>query len=106
MKPQGQKTRSKIEMMKKQIINIAPHQFAKSVALVLGLLLSPGIPIGVIILLTGGKDRVNGLFFILAPIAYAMAWYLWCVVLAALYNVISKRFGGIEITIQDVEQTP
>jgi len=90
--------------MKKQVIHVSPQPFSKVVALFVALLMSPGIPIGVLILIFGGKSRFNGLFFIFVPLGYVGIYYLLSFLSALLYNFVASRFGGIEVTVIDVDE--
>ena len=88
--------------MRKIISSITPHNAAKLIGILYGIFAILMVPIGIIMLAVGGKNRVAGFFFILAPFFYAFAGYLFTYAACWIYNVLAKRFGGVEITMVDI----
>ena len=90
--------------MKKQITRISPHQTSKIVAILYFACMLILVPIGIIMLLVGGKEKYMGLFFIIAPVLYGVVGYLMFGIAYLLYNFIAKRFGGVEFTVTEVNE--
>ena len=87
---------------------VAPKPLAKLLAI---LYLIFGVLIGLIFLLTalvpalGGqpelsmRDGIYGIIFI--PIAYALLGLIGGYVTAMLYNVLARKFGGIQVELEN-----
>ena len=99
-------------MIKKQISNISGHQTSKVFALLYVLLAAPLLFIGIISFLFGTPaESPNGqpaphipwLFFIFAPLFYGAFGYVFTRIGCFAYNIIAKRFGGIEFTVMEKE---
>jgi hypothetical protein len=89
--------------MKKQILRISPHQSSKVMALIYFIFMLLLVPIGVIMLLVGGKDRSIGFIFVFAPLIYGVTAYVMFGLFAWVYNFVAKRLGGIEFTTTETQ---
>lgn len=87
--------------MKKQITRISPHQTAKVAAVFYMLFCLIFVPIGILMLIFGGKERLAGLLFFAAPVLYGVMGYLFVGLACLVYNLIARFVGGIEFTVQE-----
>lgn len=84
--------------MKQQIARFSPHQNGK----VLAILMAVGalvflLPLMLFAFATAPAEaRPPMLFFLAMPVLYLVMGYVMVVIGCALYNVLSKRIGGIE----------
>ncbi|MES2307340.1 MAG: hypothetical protein V4507_00620 [Verrucomicrobiota bacterium] len=90
--------------MKKQITRISPHQTSKIVAILYSAVTVIFIPIGIAVYLAGGKQKSLGLFLILAPLIYGVISYLMFGFVCLVYNLVAKRFGGVEFEVKEVSE--
>lgn len=90
--------------MKKQIIRVSILQSSKiSTALyfLIGFIYTlVGIPL---LIFGGGPARIIGIIYILMPIIMAVIGFVFFVIFAALYNLLAKWLGGIEVEIKNIE---
>ncbi|MBI3776872.1 MAG: hypothetical protein HY273_15240 [Gammaproteobacteria bacterium] len=100
--------------MKKQISNVSGHQTSKVFAISYMVLTIPLLIIGIIMLFVGGTGpgpeghvgpKFPALFFLFAPLLYGFFGYLFTRLACFTYNVIAKRFGGIEFTLSDTNES-
>ncbi|MBV9468060.1 MAG: hypothetical protein JO316_17195 [Abitibacteriaceae bacterium] len=89
--------------MKQQITHISVQQAGKLCGLIYFFLTCLIVPVGVVSLLAGGKDRIMGLIFLFAPLMYGTAGYLMGLFMAFIYNLVARHFGGLEYTVHIVE---
>lgn len=94
--------------MKKQIKSISVLQSSKIVAAlyaVLGLFYALiGIPLLAVALMTGNKQlAAMGVMFVLMPVFTALAGFVFFAIFAALYNLLARWLGGIEVEITSAE---
>ena len=88
--------------MKKTLTRLAPHQAGKVAAIIY-------LPIAVLMaLVMGVSSGMSGssygmTFGIAALVAYPLLAYLATAIGCLLYNVVASRFGGIEMTLTDVD---
>ena len=92
--------------MKIQIKNVSSHQTSKVFSLILALMTLPFAIIGVLsFVFTPDSPDDSSSFpffiFIFAPIIYGLLGYFSNRLLCFSYNLISKRFGGIEFVIEE-----
>ena len=92
--------------MKIQIKNVSSHQTSKVFSLILALMTLPFAIIGVLsfVFTPNSPDDPSSFpffIFIFAPIIYGLFGYFSNRLLCFLYNLISKRFGGIEFVIEE-----
>ena len=90
--------------MKKRITHVSPLQLGKTlggVYFVLFLIVMPIFAIGMV--LSHSVGILDGLFLAIgAPIIYAIFGMIIWVILGALYNLLARWTGGIEVTVEDV----
>ena len=60
------------------------------------------IPVGLISGLVGGTivGNFNGIFFVFAPIAYAVFGWIFVAIGCLVYNLCAGWIGGIEVTLE------
>ena len=101
-------------MIKKQISNISGHQTSKVFALLYVLFTIPFAFIGVLgFMFASPMEMSNGeiapqfpwLFFAFAPVFYGVAGYIFTRLGCVAYNFIAQRFGGIEFTVTEHENS-
>jgi len=101
-------------MVKKQISNISGHQTSKVFALLYLIFTIPFTFIGIIgFIASGPMEMSNGqmapqfpwLFFAFAPIFYAVGGYIFTRIGCAAYNFIARKIGGIEFTVNEIENS-
>ena len=92
--------------MKKQITRISIQQTSRILALMyLFLTAFVFVPIGVYCWLSCGRGwKDSALFFVLPP-AYSLLAYGFFALAAWIYNCLAARFGGIEFTVEDSDET-
>ena len=89
--------------MKKQILHISPLQTAKVLAalwfvITLPLVLLMAIPMMAI---PGPKPPFFSGLMLAMPFFYAIFGFIFTLFGAWVYNVLAKRIGGVEFTVQD-----
>ena len=90
--------------MKKQLVHIGPHQAGK----IFGLMyFTVGIPAAVFLAWSGpfGHDKSGVAFLVAMPFVYGAIGYIFSILGAALYNIIARFVGGLEITVTAEEAT-
>jgi hypothetical protein len=87
--------------MKKVLESVSPHSAGKLAAVMYGIMSLLLVPVGVFMLLHGGKDRAAGLVMIVAPIIYAPMGYVVTAFTCWLYNIMARHIGGLEVTFRD-----
>jgi amino acid transporter len=86
--------------MKKQIAHFSLHQTAKILCLVPFVITAVfAIPMGIFTFFSGDKESAFQLF--LMPFLIAAFSYVGYVLWGWLYNLLAKRFGGIEFELTD-----
>jgi hypothetical protein len=89
--------------MKKQVIRISILQSSKiSTALyvLMGFIYTLiGIPM---LMLGGEKLRIIGIIYTLMPIVMGIIGFIFFVIFAALYNLLAKWLGGMEVEVKDI----
>ncbi len=59
--------------------------------------------IGIAILVFGGeKLKVIAIIYILMPIVMGILGFIFFVIFAAIYNLLAKWLGGIEVEVKDI----
>ena len=90
--------------MTKQLLTVSPHQAAKVVALLwLAFTLPFVLLMGLVFSFSDAPQKPPIGFLALMPLFYALFGYLFTLLGAWLYNLIAKRFGGIEFTTVEVK---
>ncbi len=92
--------------MKKQLLRVSPLQTAKVLAalwfvITLPLILLMAIPM---MAMPGPTPPFFGGFMLAMPFFYALFGFLFTLFGAWVYNLLAKRIGGIEFTLQDVPE--
>jgi hypothetical protein len=89
--------------MKKQITQISIHQTAKVFAILYFVIIAIiTVPTGIYYAFYL-SDMMNAAAMFLAPFFGLILNYILSAIICALYNLIAKAFGGIEITFTDVQ---
>lgn len=94
--------------MKHQIKSISVLQSSKIVSAlyaILGIFYAlVGVPMFIIGIATGNKQLIAmGIMFILMPVFTALAGFVFFAIFAALYNLLARWLGGIEVESVSVE---
>jgi len=89
--------------MKKQLSRISILQSSKittALYVLMGFIYSA---IGIAILVFGGeKLKVIAIIYILMPIVMGILGFIFFVIFAAIYNLLAKWLGGIEVEVKDI----
>jgi hypothetical protein len=92
--------------MTKQLMHVAPRQAAKVMALLWIAITIPFVLLMAVgILASGAPNKPNPAVFLLFPLLYGVFGYLFTLLGASVYNVVARRFGGIEFTTSDGPDT-
>jgi hypothetical protein len=90
--------------MKKQLIRISILQSSKvmtALYVLMGFIYTlVGIPM---IIFGGEKLRVMGIIYLLGPIFAGVLGFIFFVIFAAIYNLLAKWLGGVEIEIKNID---
>jgi hypothetical protein len=88
--------------MKHRIARISVHQTSKTLAFVYGVLALVILPFGMLMSSVAPVDEsVPVLFWLLFPPLYAGIAYIAFVILAAIYNFVAGRVGGVEVQLDE-----
>ena len=96
--------------MKKQITRLSPHQNAKVSAILFAITTLPFMLLGLLMLKfmpvpptpEAGAPHFPALFFIMAPVLYAVMGYLMTLITCFIYNLIVKLTGGFEFEVREI----
>ena len=89
--------------MKKQLTRISILQSAKITTALYVLMGFIYTLIGIPMLIFGGdKLKVIAIIYILMPIVMAIFGFIFFVIFAAIYNLLAKWLGGIEVEVTDI----
>ncbi len=90
--------------MKKQLIRVSILQSSKIVTtlyVLMGFIYTlAGIPM---IIFGGDSLRIIGIIYLLAPIFAGILGFVFFVIFAALYNLLARALGGIEVEIKNID---
>ena len=90
--------------MTKQLVRISILQSSKimtALYVVMGFFYTLiGIPM---IIFGGNKLRIIGIIYLLGPIFAGILGFVFFVIFAALYNLLARSLGGLEIEIKNIE---
>jgi hypothetical protein len=90
--------------MTKQIIRISILQSSKIMTAMYVLLGFIYTFIGVPMIIFGSpKLRILGTIYSLMPIVMGVLGFIFFVIFTAIYNVLAKRLGGVEVEIKDID---
>jgi hypothetical protein len=94
-----------IEIMRKQVINIFILQSSKILTILYALMGFIYTLIGIPMAIFGhGPVRVMGIVYLFGPVFMAIFGFIFFVIFAAIYNILAKSVGGIEVEIKSVGQ--
>jgi len=89
--------------MKKQLIRISILQSSKIATALYVLMGFIYAAIGIPMLIFGNeKLKILAIIYILMPIIMAIFGFIFFVIFAAIYNLLAKWFGGIEVEVKDI----
>lgn len=92
------------EIMKKQVTRISVLQSSKvmtALYIVMGLIYTLiGIPM---VIFGDGQIRLIGIIYVFMPVVMGVFGFVFFVIFAALYNLLAKRLGGVEVEVKDVD---
>ncbi len=89
--------------MKKQITRISVLQSSKIVVALYVLMGFLYTLIGIPMLMFGGSGmRVMGIIYIAMPLIMAILGWVFFAIFAALYNLLAKWLGGVEVEVKEI----
>ncbi len=88
--------------MKKQIKQFATLQTSKVMAIIYGVMAILFVPFLLAPALGNKGDRSMVLFSLAAPFLYAIIGFIFTALFCWIYNIAAKYVGGIEFTLEDV----
>jgi len=90
--------------MKKQLIRISILQSSKimtALYVLMGFIYTLiGIPM---VIFGSGQIRIIGVVYLLGPIFMGIIGFIFFVIFAAVYNLLARLLGGIEVEIKNIE---
>lgn len=90
--------------MKKQITRISILQSSKIVVALYVLMGFIYTLIGIPLIIFGGKEMlIMGIIYAAMPIVMAIVGFIFFVIFSALYNLLAKWLGGIEIEVSNID---
>ncbi len=90
--------------MKKQLTRISILQSSKIVTALYVLISSIYTLIGIPLLIFGGEElKVMAIIYILMPVIMAIFGFIFFAIFAALYNLLAKWLGGIEVEVRTID---
>ena len=91
--------------MKKQVIAISVLQSSKittALYVLMGFVYTLiGIPM--IVFSSSTQVRIIGALYVFMPIIMGVIGFIFFVIFAAIYNLLAKRLGGIEVEIKNID---
>jgi hypothetical protein len=95
---------SQPQPMTKQLVRISILQSSKittALYVLMGFFYTlAGIPM----IIFGGKGlRIVGIIYLLGPVFAGILGFIFFVIFAAIYNVLAKSLGGIEVEIKNID---
>jgi hypothetical protein len=91
--------------MKKQIVSISILQSSKMFTLLYFLMGFLYTLAGIPMIIFGSKlIKIMGLFYLFGPVFAAVFGFIFFVVFAAIYNLLAKWVGGVEVEVKDAGQ--
>jgi len=89
--------------MNKQLNRISILQSSKIITILYVLMGFIYVAIGTPMLLFGNeKLKILAIIYILMPIMMGIFGFVFFVIFAAIYNLLAKWFGGIEVEVKDI----
>ena len=91
--------------MKKQLIRISILQSSKIMTALYVLMGFIYTLIGIPMIIFGSHQlRIIGIIYLLGPIFAGIFGFVFFVIFAAIYNLLAKALGGVEVEVKDVDQ--
>jgi hypothetical protein len=89
--------------MKKQITRISILQSSKVATALYALMGCIYALFGIPMLILGGdKLKIMGIIYTLMPLIMAIFGFIFFVIFAALYNLLARWLGGMEVEVTDI----
>ncbi len=89
--------------MKKQIIRVSILQSSKIVTALYTLMGFIYTLIGIpMFIFCDGKLKIMAIIYILMPIVMAIFGFIFFVIFAAIYNLLARWLGGVEVEVKDI----
>jgi hypothetical protein len=90
--------------MKKQLIRISVLQSSKIATALYVLMGFIYTLIGIPMIILGSKPiKIMGIVYFFMPVILGIFGFIFFVIFAAIYNLLAKLLGGIEVEVKDVE---
>ena len=90
--------------MKKQLTRISILQSSKIVTVLYVLMGFIYTLVGIPMLMFGGEHlKVVAIIYILMPVIMAILGFVFFAIFAALYNLVAKWLGGIEVEVKTID---
>ena len=90
--------------MKKQLIRISILQSSKILTALYVLMGFIYTLIGIPMIFFGGKQfQIMGIIYLFMPVLMGVFGFLFFVLFAAVYNLLAKWLGGVEVEIKDID---
>jgi hypothetical protein len=103
VRPQQRTQIERLETMKKQLSRISILQSSKITTALYVLMGFIYTAIGIPMFIFGNeKLKILAIIYILMPIIMAIFGFIFFVIFAAIYNLLAKWFGGIEVEVKDI----
>ncbi|HEX5830900.1 MAG TPA: DUF3566 domain-containing protein [Gemmatimonadaceae bacterium] len=91
--------------MRRQIIRLSVRQTSKVLAVLYGAMGLVLVPLFLLASLAGPEgERIGVGFALVLPILYAALGYVFTAIGCAIYNVVARHVGGIEVELQPPEE--
>ncbi len=94
----------KEHLMKKQLTKISIMQSSKiatALYVIMGLIYTL---IGIPMIIFGGDElKVVGIIYLFMPIIMGVLGFIFFAIFCAIYNALSKKLGGFEVEVTDIE---
>jgi hypothetical protein len=90
--------------MKKQLTRISILQSSKIITALYVLFGLIYTLIGIPLIIFGGDGMmIMGIFYVAMPIVMGIIGFIFFAIFAAVYNLLAKWLGGVEVVVSDVE---
>lgn len=90
--------------MKKQITRISILQSSKIIVALYVLFGFIYTLIGIPLIIFGGKDMmIMGVIYAAMPLIMGILGFIFFALFAAIYNLLAKWLGGVEVVVSDIE---
>ena len=90
--------------MKKQLTRISILQSSKIITALYVLFGFIYTLIGIPLIIFGGDEMmIMGIFYVAMPIVMGIFGFIFFALFAAVYNLVAKWLGGVEVVVSDIE---